>query len=59
MIEVNTTYLWQTPDDVDVKGFCTSIPVTSTNIIHADMDFSTPVSAVFIPGNTLLPQISA
>ena len=28
MIEVDTTYLWQTPGGVDAKRFCASVPVS-------------------------------
>ena len=59
MVEVNTTYLWQTPGGVDAQVLCASAPVSSTSNIHADTGVSMPVSAFFISGNTSLPQISA
>ena len=58
MIEVNTTYLWQTPGGVDAIGLCASVPVSSTNNIHADPGVSAPVSVFFVSGNTSLPRIS-
>ena len=57
MIEVDTTYSWQMPHGVDVRGLCASVSASSTNNIHADMGVSSPVSAIFISGNTLLSQV--
>lgn len=59
MIEANTTYLWQTSGGVDAMGLSASVPVSSTNNIHADIGVSTPVSVFFVSGNTSLLQISA
>ena len=59
MIEANTTYLWQTMGSIDARIAYTSVPVSSTNNIHADMGVFTPVSAFFVPGSALLPQVSA
>ena len=57
MIEADTTYSWQMPHGIDAKVLCAPIPASSTNNIHADMGVSSPVSAFFISGNTLLSQI--
>ena len=57
MTEVDTTYSWQMPSCVDAKGLCASVPVSSTNNIHADTGVSAPGSAFFVSGNTSLPQI--
>ena len=59
MVDVNTTYLWQTPGGVDAQVLCASAPVSSTSNIHADMGIFTPMSAFSFTGNTALPQISA
>ena len=49
MIEVDTTYSWQMPHGVDDRGGCASVPVVSTNNIHADTGVSMPVSAFLYP----------
>ena len=59
MVEVDTTYLRQTPGGVDAKVFCASAPVSSTSNIHADMGIFTPMSAFSFTGNTALLQFSA
>ncbi len=59
MIEVNTSYLWQTLTIVDAKIRCASAQISSTDNILADMSVSTPVSTFFISANTSLLQISA
>jgi len=59
MIEVDTTYSWQTPSGVDAKVLCAPFPVSSTSNIHADMGIFTPMSAFSFTGNTALPQFSA
>ena len=57
MIEANTTYSWQMPHGVDVRVLCALVPASATNNIHAGMGVSSPVSAIFISGNTLLSQV--
>jgi hypothetical protein len=59
MIEVDTTYSWQMPCGVDAKVLYASVPASLTNNIHVDMGIFMPMSAVFISGNSPLPQISA
>ncbi len=59
MIEATTTFLWQTPSYVDTKVHCASVPVPSTNNIHADMGASMPVSAFFVSGKHIRPLASA
>ena len=60
MIEVDTTLLWQTPNGVDAKVLCASVPASSTNNIHADTGISMPVSAFFVPEHTpfCFPRLS-
>ena len=58
MVEVDTSYLWQTPGGVDAQVLCASAPVSSTSNIHADIGVFMPVSALFISGNTPFLQIS-
>ena len=56
MVEADTTFFRQTPSGVDAKVVCASVPVSSTNSNIADMGISIPVSALFVSGNTPLPQ---
>ena len=60
MTEVDTTYSWQMPCGIDAQDFCASIPVSSTNNIHADTGISMPVSAFFVPEHTpfCFPRLS-
>ena len=60
MIEVDTTYSWQMPHGVDVRGLCALVPASSTNNIHAYMVVSSPVSAFFVPEHTpfCFPRLS-
>ena len=59
MIEVDTTYSWQRLSGDDGQESRASVPVSSTNNIHADTGVSMPVSASFVFDKRLLPSISA